>query len=55
MFRIEPNPSQAPGRVLTRDPDAESRRATRDLVGKVITFFFIIGAIRAAPVFLGTA
>ena len=35
MIRIQPGQPGpgAPGKVLTRDPDAESRRATRDLVG----------------------
>ena len=53
MQRFGSGSGPAP-RALTRDPEAEMRRATRDLVGKVITFFFIVGAIRSAPVFLGT-
>jgi len=35
-----------------RDPDADKMRANRDLVGKVITFCFIVGVIRALPLVL---
>ena len=57
MIRIQPGQPRtgASGRVLTKNPDAESRCAACNLVGKVITFFLIVGAIRAASVFLGTA
>lgn len=41
--------SQTP---FIRDADAEKMRANRDLVGKVITFGFVIAVIRALPVFL---
>ena len=57
MIPIQPGQSRTgvPGRVLTKNPDAESLCTARNLVGKVITFFLIVGVIRAAPVFLGTA
>jgi hypothetical protein len=41
-----------PQTPFIRDPDAEKMRANRDLIGKVVTFFFVIGVIRTLPVFL---